>query len=88
MNEQKSIEEMRAKNRELRKIAPLPPGTEVDFRERRFVNKYNSVEMKIVSHLVSDSGSVLWTSETGEYYTTREITKHWTTLDKESQEEE
>ena len=80
------INQMRAKNTELRKIAPIP-ANEVDFRGDRFENIHNSVEMKIVSHWVGDSGTVLWTSETGDYYTTRDIRKHWTILDKESKEE-
>ena len=70
MNEKQMI------NEELRKKAPIPDGVE-DIRGVTFSNIHNLVTMKIVSHWVGDEGVVLWTSEAGEIYSTRNIKAHW-----------
>jgi len=69
-------EERKLKNQELRKKAPLPDGVE-DIRGVTFSNIHNLVTMKIVSSWVGDEGVVLWTSEAGEIYSTRNIKAHW-----------
>ena len=69
-------EERSNKNEELRKNAPIPEGV-VDLRGIRFRNTHNHVEMTIVSSWVGDTGVVIWTSDAGDIYTTREINAHW-----------
>lgn len=69
-------EEIRLKNKELRTNAPIPDGVE-DIRGVTFSNIHNLVTMKIVSSWVGDEGVVLWTSEAGEIYSTRNIKAHW-----------
>lgn len=70
MNERKMI------NRELRKKAPLPDGVE-DIRGITFGNIHNGIAMTIVSSWVGDEGVVLWTSDAGDIYSTRQIKAHW-----------
>ena len=69
-------EEIRLKNKELRTNAPIPDGVE-DIRGVTFSNIHNLVTMKIVSSWVGDEGVLLWTSEAGEIYSTRNIKAHW-----------
>lgn len=73
-------EERSNKNEELRKNAPIP-ADEFDIRGVRFENMYNHIEMEIVSSWVGDTGVVIWTSDAGDIYTTREIKTHWIMLD-------
>ena len=75
-------EEVRSKNDALRTKAPIPEGQH-DIRGYRFENIHNGIEMMIVSHWVGDTGVVIWTSEAGEIYTTREIKAHWSMLEEE-----
>ena len=70
------------KNEELRTKAPIPEGQH-DIRGYRFENIHNAIEMMIVSHWVGDTGVVIWTSDAGEIYTTREIKEHWIMLEEE-----
>ena len=63
-------------NNELRKNAPLPEG-EQNLKGIEFVNKHNGITMSIVSTWVGDTGVVIWTSDAGDIYTTREIKAHW-----------
>jgi len=69
-------EEIRLRNEELRKNAPIPKG-EHDIRGYRFENIHNGVNMMIVSHWVGDMGIILWTSDAGEIHSTRDIKEHW-----------
>jgi hypothetical protein len=69
-------DEMKKKNRELRMNAPIPDGVE-DIRGITFSNIHNLVTMTIVSSWVGDEGVVLWTSDAGDIYSTREIKAHW-----------
>jgi hypothetical protein len=75
-------EEVRSKNDALRTKAPIPEGQH-DIRGYRFENIHNGIGMMIVSHWVGDTGVVIWTSEAGEIYTTREIKAHWIMLEEE-----
>jgi len=72
--------ERKLKNQELRKKAPIPEG-EHDIRGVRFENIHNSIVMEIVSSWVGDEGVVLWTSDAGDIYSTRQIKAHWIMLD-------
>jgi hypothetical protein len=69
-------DEMKKKNRELRMNAPIPDGVE-DIRGITFSNIHNLITMTIVSSWVGDEGVVLWTSDAGDIYSTREIKAHW-----------
>ena len=71
-----SEDEIKKKNRELRTNAPIPDGVE-DIRGITFSNIHNLVTMTIVSSWVGDEGVVLWTSDAGEIYSTRNIKAHW-----------
>ena len=75
-------DEIRKKNRELRKKAPIPEG-EHDIRDVCFENKHNGIIMRIVSSWVGDEGVVLWTSDAGEIYSTRNIKANWIMLEEE-----
>ena len=76
MNERKMI------NQQLRKKAPLPDGVE-DIRGITFGNIHNGIIMRIVSSWVGDEGVVLWTSDAGEIYSTRNIKANWIMLEEE-----
>ena len=39
--------------------------------------------MTIVSHWVGDMGVILWTSDAGDIYSTRDIKAHWIMLEEE-----
>jgi hypothetical protein len=78
-------DEIRKKNKELRTNAPIPKG-EHDIRGYRFENIHNRIEMTIVSSWVGDEGVVLWTSDAGEIYSTRNIKANWVLLDIEEPE--
>jgi len=69
-------EEKSKRNDELRVNAPIPRN-EVDIRGLRFENIHNGIIMKIVSSWVGDTGVVIWTSDAGDLYSTREIEVHW-----------
>ena len=69
-------EEIRLKNKELRTNAPIPEG-EHDITGVRFENIHNGIIMEIVSSWVGDEGVVLWTSDGGDIYSTRQIKAHW-----------
>lgn len=75
-------EELIERNRELRKTAPIPEG-EHDIRNVMFENIHNRIVMTIVSHWVGDEGVVLWTSEAGDIYSTRNIKANWIMLEEE-----
>ena len=77
-------EERRMKNEELRKTAPIPKG-EHDIRGVSFENIHNGITMTIVSHWVGDMGVILWTSDAGDIYSTRDIKAHWMMLEEEPQ---
>lgn len=70
MNEQNKI------NEQLRMKAPIPEGVH-NIRGVSFENIHNGVIMTIVNHWVGDTGVVLWTSDAGEIYSTRDIKAHW-----------
>ena len=75
-------EEVRIKNDRLRRTAPIPEG-EHDIRGVRFENIHNGIIMEIVSSWVGDEGVVLWTSDSGEIYSVRQIKAHWIMLEEE-----
>lgn len=75
-------EEKIIRNRELRTKAPIPEGQH-DIRGYRFENIHNGIEMMIVSHWVGDMGVILWTSDAGDIYSTRDIKAHWIMLEEE-----
>ncbi len=77
-------EEIRKKNTELRTNAPIPEG-EHDIRDVCFENIHNGIIMRIVSSWVGDEGVVLWTSDAGEIYSTRNIKAHWLMLGEKPQ---
>ena len=72
-------EEVRKKNDALRRTAPIPDG-EHDIRNVMFENYHNGIVMTIVSHWVGDMGVILWTSDAGDIYSTRDIKAHWKML--------
>ncbi len=74
--------EIKQRNEELRKTARLPEG-EHDITNVMFKNIHNGIVMTIVSHWVGDMGVVLWTSEAGDIYSTRDIKAHWDMLEEE-----
>ena len=82
--DRRRIAEIKNMNEELRKNAPIPEG-EHDIKGYRFENYHNRIEMTIVSSWVGDTGVVIWTSDAGDLYTTREIKQHWMMLDEEPQ---
>lgn len=87
MNEEdrRRVTEIRSeKNEELRKNAPIPKG-EHDIKGVRFENIHNGIMMEIVESWVGDTGVVLWTSDAGDIYSTRDIKAHWTMLEEEPQ---
>ena len=61
---------------EKRYAAVIPAGKK-DYKGISFMNKYNDVEMTITASKVTDSGVVLWFSETREVYTTADLENHW-----------
>ena len=75
----------RDKNEELRKNAPIP-ADEFDIRGVRFENVHNGIIMEIVGHWVGDMGVILWTSDAGDIYSTRDIKGHWIMQDIEEPE--
>tara|TARA_R110002124_G_scaffold205399_1_gene371655 strand:+ start:218 stop:457 length:240 start_codon:yes stop_codon:yes gene_type:complete len=70
------IEERKELNEELRKTAPIPKGIE-DLRGITWENKFNSSVIKIVSSRVANSGTVLWYSDTNEFFLTRDLNNNW-----------
>ena len=72
VKKQKLIE----RNEELRTTARMPEG-EQNIKGIEFVNKHNGITMTIVSHWVSDAGIIIWTSDAGDLYSTRDIKTHW-----------
>lgn len=75
-------EEVRSKNDALRRNAPIP-ADEFDIRGVGFENIHNGITMTIVSHWVGDMGVILWTSDAGDIYSTRDIKAHWIMLEEE-----
>ena len=69
-------DEIRSNNDALRRNAPIP-ANEFDIRGVRFENIHNGITMEIVSHWVGDMGVILWTSDAGDIYSTRDIKAHW-----------
>jgi len=68
--------------KQLRKKAPIPEG-EHNIKGVRFENIHNGITMTIVSSWVGDEGIVLWTSDGGDIYSTRQIKAHWIMLEEE-----
>tara|TARA_R100000908_G_C3746090_1_gene141389 strand:- start:234 stop:482 length:249 start_codon:yes stop_codon:yes gene_type:complete len=75
-------QERKERNQELRKNAPIPDG-EHDITNVIFENIHNGITMTIVSHWVGDMGVILWTSDAGDIYSTRDIKAHWIMLEEE-----
>lgn len=74
-----NIEERKKRNEELKMNAPIPEGVE-DLRGITWENKHNKTIIKIVRTIVSDVGTVMWYSDTGIIYLTRELNNHWIRL--------
>tara|TARA_R110000751_G_scaffold223538_1_gene325701 strand:- start:1021 stop:1275 length:255 start_codon:yes stop_codon:yes gene_type:complete len=79
------IENRKIRNRELRKNAPIPKGVE-DLRDITWRNKHNSTVIKIISSKVTDSGTVVWYSDTGEFFLTRDLNGNWNRINEEELE--
>ncbi len=74
-------------NKELRMSAAIPKGME-DLNETTWKNKYNNCIITIVKRIVTDTGNVLWFSNTDEIYTIIDLNKHWHLISDTTEEEE
>lgn len=73
-------QEKRDADEALRTNARLPDGVQ-DLKGMHFINIHNSIVMVIEKSWVGDTGVVLWTSFTGDVYSTSDIEKHWARCD-------